>query len=81
MNTNFFTPSSVVVIGASSTAGKVGNDLLKNLKNFSGEIFGVNPKGGHFEDITFFPSLSKISTIPDLALIAIPARFVAQSLE
>ena len=93
MLNTFFRPQSVVIVGASQTAGKIGNDILKNLSEFSGNIFGVNPKGGSFSlisaqknntttrEIPFFPEISLLPEIPDVALIAIPSRFVEHSLE
>ncbi|MDD2871511.1 MAG: acetate--CoA ligase family protein [Candidatus Gracilibacteria bacterium] len=78
---NFFDINSVAIIGASEAAGKIGNDLLKNLKNFKGKKMGVNPKGGHFEDITFYESIEKLPFIPDIAVITIPAKLVLDSLE
>jgi len=40
---HFFTPKSVAVIGASSEPGKVGYDIVRNLKeaSFQGDIFPV----------------------------------------
>jgi acyl-CoA synthetase (NDP forming) len=78
---NFFEPSSVAVIGASSTKGKVGNDLIKNLIDFPGKKWGVNPKGGIAYGIEFFPSLKLIPEIPNLAIISVPAEFVIKVLE
>ncbi len=77
----FFNPQSVVIIGASETSGKIGNDLMKNLESFKGEIFGVNPKGGNFKNIEFYSEISALPKTPDIAVIAIPARFVEKSLE
>ncbi|MDP2090573.1 MAG: acetate--CoA ligase family protein [Candidatus Gracilibacteria bacterium] len=81
MKNNFFDINSVAIIGASEAAGKIGNDLLKNLKNFKGKKMGVNPKGGHFDDITFYESIDKLPFVPDVAVITIPAKLVLDSLE
>lgn len=77
----FFEPSSVAIIGASSTKGKVGNDLIKNLIDFPGKKWGVNPKGGIAYGIEFFSSLSLLPETPDLAIISVPAEFVINVLE
>ncbi len=82
---NFFDISSVAIIWASDTAGKIWNDLLKNMSGFSGEVYGVNPKAltpnpspiGRGE---LYPSIDALPTIPDIAVFAIPAKFVAESL-
>ena len=44
----FFEPKSVVVIGASATPRKPGNDVIRNIlaNGFEGELHLVNPKGG-----------------------------------
>ena len=41
-----FRPKSVAVIGASTAPGKLGHDILANLKNggFPGPLYPVNPK-------------------------------------
>ena len=42
----FFEPKSVAVIGASSSAGKAGNEILVNLlaNGYAGKIFPINPE-------------------------------------
>lgn len=81
METNFFDISSVAIIWASETEGKIGNTLLKNLKPFAGVKMGVNPKGGQREDVVFYPTVADLPNVPDVAVIAIPAKFAVQSLE
>jgi len=81
MHSNFFSPESIVIIGASSTEGKIGNSLLKNLESFFGEKYGVNPKGGSAYGIPFFSSVEKLPQVPDLAVIAIPAHYVENALK
>jgi acyl-CoA synthetase (NDP forming) len=41
-----FKPQSVAVIGASTAPGKLGHDILANLKNggFPGPRYPINPK-------------------------------------
>ena len=41
-----FKPKSIAVIGASSAPGKLGHDILANLKNggFPGPLYPINPK-------------------------------------
>ncbi|MDD3646406.1 MAG: acetate--CoA ligase family protein [Candidatus Gracilibacteria bacterium] len=80
-NLNFFEVSSVVIIGASEVEGKIGNSLVKNLDLFLGEKFGVNPKGGEYNGVKFYKDIISLPTVPDIAVIAIPAQFVQTSLE
>lgn len=79
---NFFSPASIAVIGASSTKGKVGNDIVLNLKNnFVGVIYPINPKDGEIEGLKAYINILKTPTIPDLAIIVVPAEFVPQVAE
>jgi len=80
MHSDFFSPSSVVIIGASEASGKIGNSILKNLSDFSGAKYAVNPKGGSAYGVDFSKSISQLEKIPDMAVIAIPAKYVEQSL-
>ena len=80
MYSTFFTPQSVVIIGASSTVGKVGNDLVKNLAAFQGEKYAVNPKGGDAYGIPFHTSVSSLPQSVDIAVIAIPEKYVYATL-
>jgi len=75
---NFFTPASVAVIGASRNPQKIGYGILKNIieGQFKGKIYPVNPQA---QEILNFPSFAKIADIqplPDLAIIALPASLV-----
>jgi acetyltransferase len=76
-----FNPKSVAVIGATPKEGKVGNILLKNLKDFNGNVYAVNPKYGEILGFECYPSVEKIPDEVDLAIIAVPARFVPEVLE
>ncbi|MFX0209907.1 MAG: acetate--CoA ligase family protein [Candidatus Hodarchaeota archaeon] len=73
-----FYPDSVAVIGASSDPSKIGNELLKNLidNNFNGKIYPVNPKSPEILGLKAYSSMESIPNDVDLALFAIPAKFV-----
>ncbi len=75
-------PSSIAVIGASASPGKVGHDILKNLltQGYAGKVFPVNPKGGEILETTAYISIADIPEIPELAVIVIPAPAVPQAL-
>ncbi len=74
----FFRPSSAAVIGASRNPTKVGHQILRNLvdSNFPGEIYPVNPKADTIHGLKCYSQVSEISGEIDLALVAVPARFV-----
>ena len=78
----FFHPKSVAVIGASNKKGKVGNDILLNLKKtFKGDIYPINLDEVKIEGLKAYPSILKAPKNIDLAIIAIPSQFVAAVVE
>ncbi|MFC1645067.1 acetate--CoA ligase family protein [Patescibacteria group bacterium] len=78
-----FNPKSVAVVGATEKEGKIGNVILKNLLElgFSGDIFPVNPKHDEILGKKCHASLVDIEEDVDLAIIAIPAKFVNRTIE
>ncbi|MCX8172120.1 MAG: acetate--CoA ligase family protein [Archaeoglobaceae archaeon] len=73
---SFFYPNSVALVGASGERGKVGNVILRNLRNFNGRVYAVNPKYEEVEGVRCYPSVSSLPEVVDLAVIAIPSKFV-----
>jgi len=69
-----FEPGSIAIIGASSTPGKWGNILLKNLlsNGFKGPVYPVNPKEKTILGTVCYPSVLDIPDPVDMALIAVP---------
>lgn len=80
---HFFNPKSVAVVGASTKEGSVGNDIFQNMISFGykGEVYGINPKGTELMGRPLYPSLSAVGKPIDLAIIVIPAKFVAATLK
>ncbi len=78
----FFQPKSVAVVGASQTNGKVGHEILVNLirDGFEGAIYPVNPKRDQIEGLRCYPNLAAIGEVPDLAVIVVPTKSVADVL-
>ncbi len=76
-----FSPESVAVIGASRTPGKVGYDIVSNLKEsgFSGPIIPVNPAGGELLGMPVYERLTDYSETVDLVVIVLPAQLVLQA--
>jgi len=75
-------PDAVAVIGASSEDGKIGNSVMKNLINggYKGKIYPIHPKA---DDILGYKAYRSVKDVPgdiDVAVFAIPAKFVAQAL-
>jgi acyl-CoA synthetase (NDP forming) len=75
-------PRAVAVIGASAEDGKIGNSVMKNLINggFRGEIHPVHPKAQEILGRTAYPTVTDIPGEVDVAIFAIPARFVAATM-
>ena len=72
----FFEPESVAIIGASATAHKPGNDVIKNIlaNGYAGKLHLVNPKGGEIFGLPVHTSISSLPEGIDLAVIILPAR-------
>ena len=75
-------PDSVAVIGASAEDGKIGNSVMKNLINggYKGQIYPVHPKADEILGYKAYKSVKDIPGNVDVAVFAIPAKFVAQAL-
>ncbi|GGO64301.1 acetate--CoA ligase family protein [Nonomuraea cavernae] len=78
-----FKPRSVAVIGASAEEGKIGNSVMRNLINggYQGRIFPINPKAPEIMGLPAYRSVSDVPYDVDVAVFAIPAKFVASALE
>lgn len=78
-----FNPRSVAVVGASREAKKVGFAVLNNLirYKYEGVIYPINPSATDILGVKAYPSLAKIGEDVDLAVISIPAKFVAESIK
>jgi acetyl coenzyme A synthetase (ADP forming)-like protein len=75
-------PDAVAVIGASSEDGKIGNSVMKNLINggYKGEIYPINPSASEILGRKAYKSVKDVPGKIDVAVFAIPAKFVAQAL-
>ncbi|HTL76785.1 MAG TPA: acetate--CoA ligase family protein [Casimicrobiaceae bacterium] len=75
-------PDSVAVIGASAEAGKIGNSVMKNLINggYQGKIYPIHPKADEILGYKAYKSVKDVAGDIDVAVFAIPAKFVAQAL-
>lgn len=76
-------PSSVAVVGASNEQGKIGNSVMRNLIDggFPGEIHPVNPKADDILGRKAYKSVTDVPGEVDVAIFAIPAKFVPAALE
>lgn len=76
-------PRSVAVIGASNEQGKIGNSVMRNLIDggFAGEIHPVNPRADDILGRKAYKSVTDVPGEVDVAVFAIPAKFVASALQ
>src|SRR5215472_13934440 len=75
-------PDAVAVIGASSEDGKIGNSVMKNLINggYAGQIYPIHPSATEILGRKAYKSVKDVPGKIDVAVFAIPAKFVAQAL-
>jgi acetyl coenzyme A synthetase (ADP forming)-like protein len=75
-------PKAVAVIGASAENGKIGNSVMKNLINggYKGEIYPIHPSATEIMGKKAYKSVKDVAADIDVAVFAIPAKFVAQAL-
>jgi acetyl coenzyme A synthetase (ADP forming)-like protein len=75
-------PRAVAVIGASAENGKIGNSVMKNLINggYAGEIYPINPKADEILGKKAYKNIGDVPGDVDVAVFAVPAKFVPQAL-
>ncbi|WP_083615401.1 acetate--CoA ligase family protein [Paraburkholderia sp. SOS3] len=75
-------PDRIAVIGASAEDGKIGNSVMKNLINggYQGEILPIHPKSEEILGRKAYRSVLDVPGDIDVAVFAIPAKFVAAAL-
>ena len=73
-----FDPKTIAVIGASNKKGSVGYILLRNLigAEYEGVVYPVNPSSPAVQGIQAYASISQVPRKIDLAVIAVPAKAV-----
>ena len=75
-------PRSIAILGASTDFAKVNGRPLKHLldKGYAGKIYPVNPKYEAINGVACYRAIADIPGPVDLAIVAVPARFVADAL-
>ena len=75
-------PDAVAVVGASAETGKIGNSIMKNLINggYQGAIYPIHPSAESILGKKAYKSVKDVPGVIDVAVFAIPAKFVAQAL-
>jgi acyl-CoA synthetase (NDP forming) len=80
--TRIMKPKAVAVIGASAENGKIGNSVMKNLINggYKGQIYPIHPSAESIMGKKAYKSVKDVPGDIDVAVFAIPAKFVAGAL-
>lgn len=79
----FFEAKSITIIGASSSPGKAGYEIIRNLltNNYRGKIYPVNPKGGEILGLNVIPKIEMLPAGIDLAVVMLPANKIVETIE
>ncbi|MFG2859221.1 GNAT family N-acetyltransferase [Streptomyces sioyaensis] len=74
-------PRSIAVVGAGTRSGSVGRAVLQNLReaHFNGLLYAVNPHAHAVLNVPAHASIADLPHPPDLAVIAIPAAAVCET--
>lgn len=77
-----FEPQSIAVIGASNKRGSVGYVLLRNIINaeYRGVVYPVNISSLSVQGIQAYASIGQVPSKVDLAVIAVPAQAVPETM-
>ncbi|WP_101675576.1 acetate--CoA ligase family protein [Alloalcanivorax mobilis] len=74
-----FAPRSVAVIGAAGNPAAIGGQPIKHLLDhgYPGNIYPINPKYEEIAGLRCYPDIKALPETPDLVIIAVAARMVA----
>ena len=77
-----FKPRAIAIVGASTKELSIGNVIIKNLQHYGykGEIYPINPSAAEIMGRKAYKSVKDVPGVIDVAVFAIPAKFVAAAL-
>jgi len=80
---NFFKAQSVAVIGASTTPGKIGHEVLRSLVEYGyrGRVYPVNPRATEILGLKCYRTLTEIPDRVDLAVFTIASTLAPDIME
>ncbi len=80
---SLFEPKNIAIVGASNVKGKIGYTILNNIVSggYRGNIYPVNPKGGTIMGYSVYQNIADINETIDLVTVAVPAKFVLDTVE
>jgi acetyl coenzyme A synthetase (ADP forming)-like protein len=79
----FFEPRSIAVVGASRSPSSIGGLVFGNLVRggYGGPVFPVNSSARVVQSVAAYASLSECPEVPDLMMVCVPARHVAELID
>ncbi len=79
--TGLLRPKNIAVIGASTTPGKIGHTVVKNLieSGYEGGIYPINPSADEILGLKVYATVLDIPGDVDAAVVTIPAKYVLQA--
>ncbi len=79
----FFSPTGVAIVGASTNPRKLSHGILKNmtLYGYQGGIYPINPKADEILGLKAYADVSDVPDPVELAVIALPAPMIPESLK
>ncbi|MBT4365546.1 MAG: hypothetical protein HN737_14190 [Desulfobacterales bacterium] len=78
----FFEPDTVALIGASSTPGRSGHHLFKNIySSYGNDFYPVNPGIDSINGVKCYPTILDVPADIDLAVVFVPAKIIPQILK
>ena len=78
-----FYPEHVAVFGVSDAPTNLARVIVENCRNygFKGIVYPVGRSGGHLDGQPIFRDVAEIGTVPDLAVLLIPAETIVEALD
>jgi len=73
---SFFSPDGVAVVGASTSPGKIGYEIFKNVLATAPQAYPVNPSTDAVLGRQCYPAVGDIPGAVDLAVVAVPPKLV-----
>jgi len=79
----FLKPESIAVVGATDRVGSWGAIIMESLLcwKFPGKLFPVNPKAATVSGMKAYPNIQAIPGKVDLAILAVPAEVIPQTIQ
>lgn len=76
-------PERVAVVGASNAARSPGGKIMRALQRYGyrGDIYPINPAHTEVRGLTCYPTIADVPTVPDVAVILVPAAVSVGVLE